>query len=323
MSEASASSSPAVDVTSAPLPWDVLVVGGLNTDFVGKGAGLPRAGETLNGDTFHQTAGGKGANQAVAVARLGGRVALVGAVGSDGRGEELKARLRGEGVDVSFVRTIEGVPTGAALIHVDGSGEKQILSVPGANCRPTPFDVTGSCEALGSPRVLLTQFELPIESVVAALRWARAGGTRTVLDPAPAVQVSDEVLALVDFLKPNSREAEVLTGVQVRDRASATRAARDLIARGVGTVAIQAADEGNLLVWNTGEYFLKRLPVESVDATGAGDAFAGALAIQIARGRSLEDAARHANAAAAHATTVLGAQEGLPTEDEIRALLSR
>ena len=314
---------PSAHDTSAARDWDVLVVGGLNTDFVGKGAGLPRAGETLNGDTFHQTAGGKGANQAVAVARLGGRVALVGAVGADGRGEELRARLRGEGVDVRFVRTVDDVPTGAALIHVDERGEKQILSVFGANCRSTPSDVTQACDALGVPRVLLTQFELPLESVVAALRWARRSGARTVLDPAPAVSVSDEVLTLVDYLKPNAHEAEALTGIAVRDRASAARAARDLIARGVGTVAIQAGEEGNLFVWNEGEYFLKRLPVKSVDATGAGDAFAGALALQLARGRSLEDAARYANAAAAHATTLLGAQEGLPTEDDLRALLSR
>jgi len=162
-----------------------------------------------------------------------------------------------------------------------------------------------------------------MESVVAALRWARAGGARTVLDPAPAVAVPDDVLGLVDVLKPNAREAQVLTGIEVRDRASAARAARDLIARGVGTVAIQAAEEGNLIVWKTGEYFLKRLPVESVDATGAGDAFAGALAVQMARGRSIEEAARYANAAAAHATTVLGAQEGLPTEAALSELLTR
>ena len=308
-------------MTTTSGTWDVIVIGGLNTDYVGRGAGLPRPGETLNGDTFHQTAGGKGANQAVAVARLGGRVALVGAIGADERGDELLKRLRGEGVDVRSVRKLEGVPTGAALIHVDDRGEKQILAVLGANCRPTPADVTEACEALGPARVLLTQFELPLESVIAALRWGRARGARTVLDPAPAVPVSDDVLALVDVLKPNATEAEVLTGITVTDRASAKRAADALLSRGAGTVAIQAGDEGNLVVWSGGEQFLPRVPVKSVDATGAGDAFAGALATCLARGLSIAEAGRFANAAAAHATTRLGAQEGLPTEEELRRLM--
>ena len=302
---------------------DVIVVGGINMDFVGRGDRLPRAGETVNGDTFRRTPGGKGANQAVAIARLGGRVALVGAVGADDRGAELCEGLGRSGVDVRFVRRIDGVPTGAAVIHVDASGEKQILAVPGANGRPTPADVAGACEALGPAGVLLTQFELPLETVTAALRWARGSGARTIVDPAPAIEVGDDVLGLVDVLKPNSREAEALTGVPVSDRSSATRAARQLIARGVGVVAIQAGDEGNLVLTANEEIWLPRIPVESVDATGAGDAFAGTLAVRLARGRSLDEAACAANAAAAHATTRLGAQEGLPTEDELHALLKR
>jgi ribokinase len=305
------------------LPLDVIVVGGLNTDYVGVGAGLPRPGETLNGTTFHQTAGGKGANQAVAVARLGGRVALVGAVGADDRGDELLRRLSGEAVDVRFVRTLSDVQTGAALIHVDERGEKQILAVLGANCRPTPSDIMHGCDALGGAHVLLTQFELPLESVVAALRWARGKGVRTVLDPAPAIPLSDDVLRLVDVLKPNAREAEVLTDIEVTDRVSAKRAASKLLSRGVGVVAIQAGDEGNLLLSSQEEHFMPRVAVKSVDATGAGDAFAGTLAVYLARGWSIEDAGKYANAAAAHATTVLGAQEGLPTEKDLHALLAK
>jgi ribokinase len=304
--------------------FEVIVVGGLNTDFVGVGNGLPRPGETLNGTVFHETAGGKGANQAVAVARLGGRVALVGAVGTDDRGEALLKRLAGERVDVQFVRKHAGIPTGAALIHVDARGEKQILAVLGANCRPAPADITAACDAIGRSRVLLTQFELPIEAVFAALRWARANGVRTVLDPAPAaVSVPDDLLRVVDVLKPNAHEAEALTGIEVTDRRSAARAAAALLARGVGAVAIQAGGEGNLLVSPEEERFFARLPVKTVDATGAGDAFAATLATYLARGRTLMEAGRFANAAAAHATTVLGAQEGLPTEAELQALLSR
>jgi ribokinase len=206
--------------------FDVIVVGGINTDYVAVGEGLPRPGETLNGTIFHETAGGKGANQAVAVARLGGRVALVGAVGTDERGDALLRKLAAERVDVRLVRAHAGIATGAALIHVDARGEKQILAVLGANCRPTASDITAACEAIGRGRVLLTQFELPIEAVFAALRWARANGVRTVLDPAPAaVSVPDDLLRVVDVLKPNAHEAEALTGIEVTDRASASRAA--------------------------------------------------------------------------------------------------
>jgi ribokinase len=304
--------------------FDVIVVGGLNTDFVGVGEDLPSPGETLNGTVFHETAGGKGANQAVAVARLGGRVALVGAVGGDERGEALLRKLSGERVDVQFVRKHAGVQTGAALIHVDARGEKQILAVLGANCRPRPMDVTSACDAIGRTRVLLTQFELPIDAVFAALRWARANDVRTVLDPAPAaVSVPDDLLRVVDVLKPNAHEAEALTGIEVTDRATASRAATALLGRGVGAVAIQAGGEGNLLVSREGEHFFARLPVKSVDATGAGDAFAATLATYLARGRTLAEAGRLANAAAAHATTVLGAQEGLPTEQELNALVGK
>jgi ribokinase len=302
--------------------FDVIVVGGLNTDFVGVGDGLPRPGETLNGSLFHETAGGKGANQAVAVARLGGRVALVGAVGADERGEALLGRLAAEHVDVRFVRKHSDAPTGAALIHVDARGEKQILAVLGANCRPTAADVVAACQTAGKPRVLLTQFELPIEAVTAALQWARANGVTTVLDPAPAApKVSDDLLRLVDVLKPNAHEAEALTGIPVTDRASASKAASALIKRGVRAVAVQAGGEGNLLVSSEGEHFLPRVPVKSVDATGAGDALAATLATYLARGRTFAEAGRHANAAAAHATTKLGAQEALPTEEELQAFL--
>lgn len=304
-------------------PLDVIVVGGLNTDYVARGEGLPRSGETLNGRTFFQGAGGKGANQAVAVARLGARAAMIGAVGADERGEALVAQLQAEGVDTRFVRAVPDAVTGVALIHVDERGEKQIMAVLGANDRPTAPDVVEACRSLAPARVLLTQFELPLEPVAAALRWARETGVCTVLDPAPAIAVPDAVLSLVDFIKPNAREAEVLTGTVVNDRATARRAAEQLLARGVRVVAVQAGDEGNLLVWRDGEQWLPRLPVRSVDATGAGDAFAAALAVAVARGASIEEAGRLANAAAAHATTKLGAQEGLATEAQLQTLLQQ
>jgi ribokinase len=171
--------------------------------------------------------------------------------------------------------------------------------------------------------VVLAQLEVRPECVEAAFTWARAVGARTVLDPAPPVQLRDELLSMTDVIKPNSAEAGVLTGIRVSDRGSARAAARALLVRGAKAIAITAGDEGNLIVWKDGEHWLPRLKVKAVDATGAGDAFAGTLALYLTRGCSLVEASKVANAAAALKTTKLGAQSGLPREPELREFLNR
>jgi ribokinase len=303
--------------------WDVIVIGGLNTDFLGRGKALPRPGETKDGDSFFTGPGGKGANQAVAVARLGGRVAMIGAVGNDDRGRQLVEQIRAEGVNVDHVRRIDNVQTGAAVIHVDAHAEKQILAIMGANRSLTASDVERACAQLQRTKVVLLQLEVQLECVKAAFKWARVVGARTVLDPAPAVRLPNDLLSLVDVIKPNSGEAAVLTGINVTGRDSARKAARKLLASGVGAIAIQAGEEGNLLVSKDDEHWLPRIKVKAVDATGAGDAFAGTLALYLARGRSLIEAATLANAAAALKTTKLGAQTGLPREEDVRALMEK
>ena len=309
--------------------FDVIVIGGLNTDFVAKGRSLPRPGETKDGETFLIGPGGKGANQAVAIARLGARVALIGAVGDDDRGRALVEIVRAEGVNVEHIRRIDTAPSGAAVIHVDERAQKQIFAVPGANHSLTVAHVRDALAALASVgrdfsrAIVLAQLEVPLECVETAFRWARENGATTVLDPAPAVPLSDTLLGMVDVLKPNGAEAGVLTGARVEDRQSARAAARKLLARGVGAVAIAAGDEGNLIVTVAGEHWMPRIKVNAVDATGAGDAFAGTLATYLARGRTLVEAASFANAAAALKTTKVGAQAGLPREEEILALLGR
>ena len=309
--------------------FDVIVIGGLNTDFVAKGRSLPRPGETKDGETFLIGPGGKGANQAVAIARLGARVALIGAVGDDDRGRALVEIVRAEGVNVEHIRRIDTAPSGAAVIHVDERAQKQIFAVPGANHSLTVAHVRDALAALASVgrdfsrAIVLAQLEVPLECVETAFRWARENGATTVLDPAPAVPLSDTLLGMVDVLKPNGAEAGVLTGARVEDRQSARAAARKLLARGVGAVAIAAGDEGNLIVTVDGEHWMPRIKVNAVDATGAGDAFAGTLATYLARGRTLVEAATFANAAAALKTTKVGAQAGLPREEEILALLGR
>lgn len=299
---------------------DVVVVGGMNTDFLVKGPKLPAPGSTVEGDEFQQGPGGKGANQAVAAARLGAKVAMVARAGSDERGAALTEALRAEGVRVdAVVRDLEA-PSGVALIMVDASGNKQILTAPGANRRLSGGDVGAAAAHIANTKVVLLSLEVPLEAILEAISLGRAAGARIVLDPAPARPLPAEVLGNVHVIRPNASEAEILTGVEVTDRESARRAADNLLHRGVAAAVI-GAPGGDLLVSPEGEEWLPHLPVASVDATGAGDAFAAALAVSIARGVGLTDAARLASAAAALATTRVGAQAGLPRREELESFL--
>src|SRR3954464_13440669 len=285
--------------------WDVVVVGGLNTDFLVRGSRLPRPGETLDGEEFMKAAGGKGANQAVAAARLGARVAFVGCIGKDARGVGLVKGLKAEGVHTGFVKKTARVATGAALIMVGEGGEKLIYVAPGSNRHLDPSDVTAAGSLLARARVLLIQFEVPMNTVLHTVKLARKSGALVVLDPAPAATMPKGLLKLVDVIRPNASEAEALTGVRVRDRGSARKAAKKLLEQGARLAATQAGDSGDLLVWRDGEAFFPRRQVKSVDATGAGDAFAAGLAVALAEGRSFVEAGLLANAAAALATTKL------------------
>ncbi len=300
--------------------FDVVVVGGANIDYLVKGEELPKPGTTVTGQLFQEAPGGKGANQAVAIARLGGRAAVIASVGSDQRGEALVERLVQECVDTSAIVRHSTAPTGVALIAVDASGEKQIVWAPGANERLTPSSIAAAADLFTSTKIVLLQLEIPIEGVEAAIRLARAAGARVVLDPAPAAPLREEILRDVHVIRPNAFEASVLTGIEVRDRTSARRAAENLIRRGVRAACV-GAPGGNLLVSDEGETWLPHLPVEVVDATGAGDAFAGALALALAEGSDLAHAARFAHAASALATTKVGAQAALPRRDAVMALL--
>ncbi len=314
--------------TSLLKQWDVVVVGGANTDYLARGPRLPQAGETVQGNAFEPAeAGGKGANQAVAAARLGAHVAFVGRVGADARGRTLLKRLKAERVNVEHVSIDQRAPTGVALINVDARGEKQILVAPGANQRLSASGVRRAAKLIRNARVLVLQFEVPMQANLAAARLAHEAGVVTVLDPAPATRAPVELLRLVTVIRPNEHEAEALTGAKVNDRKSARSAAEHLLSYGV-RAAIIAAGDGNLLVWRGGnsrneERWLPKLPVKSVDATGAGDAFAAALAVALAEGRTFTEAAVFANAAAALTTTRLGAQAALPKRGAVLSLLRR
>src|SRR5215204_2170923 len=282
---------------------DIVVLGGANIDYLARGATLPRPGETIDGFEFLKAGGGKGANQAVAAARLGARVAFIGRVGRDDSGDELLDLLHAERIDVRFLTRDPKAPTGVALVMIDGDAEKQIMVAPGANHTLSVRDVRRARDLISSSQVLLTQFEVPMQSVLEAARLAGDAGVPIVVDPAPPRPVPHELINRAAIIRPNSAEAEAITGVKVTDLASGREAARRLLELGAGAVATQAGNHGDLLVWNGGEQLFPRLRVKSVDATGAGDAFAAALAVGLSEKRSLVEAGAFANAVAALATT--------------------
>jgi ribokinase len=303
--------------------YDVVVVGKANIDYLVRGPRLPAPGQSVNGSAFQEAAGGKGANQAVAAARLGARVALVARVGRDARGDAVLAKLHDEAVDTRFVSRDPEELTGIALCQVAASGEKQILSSAGANARLTAACVREAASVLSSARVVLCQLGVPLEAVEEAVRLARSARALVMLDPGPPSPIPNALIAQVDVIRPNTSEAQMLTGIRVRDRASAREAARDLLRRGVKTAAVQAADQGDVLVSRDRDLWLPRFEVNRIDATGAGDAFASAFAVCLAQGKPLEESGPFASAAAALATTVLGAQASMPRRDAVLRLLAR
>ncbi|MBC8146285.1 MAG: ribokinase [bacterium] len=299
----------------------VVVVGSINIDYQIRTATLPRPGETVEGSQFLESHGGKGANQAIAIARLDAHTSLVARIGANGVGAI--NHLNEFGVDTSNVRVDESVSTGIALIVVDASGEKTITVHRGANERISVADVSAASDVIASADILMVQLEIPIDVVYYALKLGRELKTMTVLDPAPATALDDELLVLVDVIRPNATEAETLTGVHVVDSGSALRAAHELIRRGAGIAAVAAAGDGNVIASRDSEHCVPLFDVQSIDATGAGDAFAAALAIRIWESQPLQDAVEFASASAALATTAMGAQTALPSRNAVEAFLKR
>ena len=300
----------------------VVVFGSINMDLVVRTPRLPTPGETLTGHTFFTAPGGKGANQAVACARLGVPTRMVGRVGDDLFGEQLRASLRSFGVQDDGVLTTPG-PSGVALIAVDDTAENTIVIVPGANGAVSIADIPRLERALDGARALLLQLEVPIETVVAAARAAHTRGVTVILDPAPALPLPDELYALADIITPNEHEAATLTGIAVRDDQGAIAAARALIARGARRVAIKLGARGALTADTEGEQFWSSFTVTPVDTVAAGDAFNGGLAVALSEGRSFDEAIRWGLAAGALSVTRHGAQPSMPERNEVLTLLAQ
>jgi len=294
----------------------VVVVGSVNADLVVSVAQLPRAGETVAGGTFARHGGGKGANQAVAAARAGASVAIVGAVGADDLGEEALRELAAEGIDVSAVARLDGVATGVAAIIVDKAGENQIAVASGANAQLGGDAVTQALARLltAARGVVLLGHEVPEAAVVAGARAAHAAGWQCVLNPAPARPLPDALGNVM--LTPNADEARALAGVD-----DVEAAARALAVRTGAPVLVTLGADGALLLRGDAAERLPAPRVDVVDTTGAGDTVNGALAAELAAGRPLRDAARFALTAAALSTRAPGARAGMPRRDEVLAAL--
>ena len=298
---------------------DVFVVGSINTDFIVRVERRPAPGETVAGSDLVTAAGGKGANQAVAVARLGGDVALLGRVGSDARGDALRETLRDAGVDDRFVHATPDAATGSALVMVTPDGENAIVVSPGANAFVDIADVEAATRAFDGARCVLLQLELHLDVVVHSLERAARAQKRAILNAAPAQPLPREVLALLDPLVVNEHEAAVLLGTSVAVDA-AERAARALVALGARSVVITFGADGAAAATRDGSYqTFAATATRAVDATGAGDAFTGALALELARGAPFHAAVRFGVRAGTLAVQRLGAQASLPTRDEVES----
>lgn len=301
----------------------IVVVGSSNTDMVVKSRTIPRPGETVIGGTFVSNAGGKGANQAVAAARLGGEVAMVARVGKDMFGDEAKAGLEREGIDVSCVKQDESAATGIALILVDEQAENSISVASGANENLSPSDVDEAEDRFGlisGADVLVVQLETPMATLKRTAELAAQFGVPLILDPAPATRdgLPEELLSRLTLIKPNETEASFLTGIEVHDVPSAKEAAKILHAKGVRQVVVTLGKEGALVSDGVSEpTVLPAISVQAVDSTAAGDAFSGAVACALAEGKSLVEAAKFAITAAGLSVTKLGAQQSMPTREEV------
>jgi ribokinase len=300
----------------------VVVVGSSNTDMTVRVPRIPAPGETVLGSHFQITAGGKGANQAVAAARAGAQVVFVTALGADALGDTALENVVREGIDAGLVRRVPDAPSGVALIVVhDGSGENAIAVAPGANLALRPADVDPLAGVLEPGDVVLLQLEIPIETVEAAARIAVTRGARVILNPAPARVLPDSLLGAVSMLTPNEAEAEQLAGAAMKGTAGLSGAAAALHARGARDVLITLGARGVFASTGDGSALVAGFAVTAVDTTAAGDVFNGALAAALVGGRSTGDAIRFGCAAAAISVTRPGAQVSAPRRDEIETFL--
>jgi ribokinase len=301
----------------------VLIVGSLNIDVVTYLEKMPEPGQTVVGDRIEIFPGGKGLNQAVAAARAGGDVTMVGVIGNDSNSGLLKEVLLKEKINSDYVRQVTGV-CGTAIIEVDNLGRNRIIVIPGANSQLKASDLKSDLlKQISNRQVLLCQLESPISELFIIFQEAKKSNFFTILNPAPAQQLEKNFIQLIDLLVPNQFEAEFLTGIKVIDDISAIAAGKDLISKGAKSVLITLGEMGSVLVTNEDAEFFSAFKVKAVDTTAAGDAFCGALAVALSEGLDVKSAIRFASATGALSVQSEGATTSMPTRQEIQKLLGK
>lgn len=296
----------------------ILVIGSSNTDMVVRTKHFPSPGETVLGGTFFMNPGGKGANQAVASARLGGHVTFITKIGTDIFGQQALKQFQQEGIDTSYVLSDAELPSGVALITVDYAGENCIVVAPGSNASLSTRDIEQAKDEFQNCSVVLMQLEIPLSTVTRAAEIAFKNNKRVILNPAPAAQLPDELLKYLFLLTPNRSEAELLTGISIHDDHSRKTAAQKLREKGIENIIITLGSEGAYIFNDQISIHIPTEKVDAVDSTAAGDVFNGAIAVALAEGNSLEDSVAFANKAAAISVTRHGAQASSPFRKEIK-----
>ena len=296
----------------------IIVIGSANTDMVVKSKELPLPGETILGGTFFMNAGGKGANQAVAAARLGGKVTFVAKVGNDIFGKQTIEGLRSESINTDYVFVDGEAPSGTALIMVNEEGENCIVVAPGANARLLPADI-GQVKDMADATIILMQLEIPMETIEAVARIAKANQQKLIINPAPAQSLSNELLKGLFLITPNETEASLLTGIKVEDVSTASQAAKIFLGKGVENVIITLGRQGAYFQNNHMELKVDAPVVEAMDTTAAGDTFSGALTVAIIENMDWKRAVEFAVNAASISVTRMGAQASVPYRKEINS----
>lgn len=301
------------------IPKRIVVVGSTNMDMVVKTAHIPVPGETVLSGSFFMNPGGKGANQAVTIARLGGDISFISKVGNDVFGKQSAQLFDEEGINTYYLLCDDELPSGVALITVDNSGENSIVVASGANANLLPSDLEGALNEISKADFVLMQLEIPMETIEFVAEYATSKGVKVILDPAPAQELSSKLLGHIDIITPNKTEAEILSGIKVKNLEHAKKAARIIYKKGVKNVVITMGEWGAIICREGKTIMVEAQKVEALDSTAAGDVFNGALAIALSEGKDLEEAVRFACKVAAISVTRMGAQSSIPYRNEIVA----
>ncbi|MDU1540727.1 MAG: ribokinase [Paraclostridium sp.] len=294
----------------------ICVIGSINMDLVVNVDEMPKKGQTLIGSNFKEVPGGKGANQAVAASRLGANVCMVGKVGSDGFGQNLLNQLKNNNVDTKYIQIEEGA-SGVALITVDKNAENAIVVSPGANFKLAQKDIDNCIDAIKESNVVVIQLETPIDTIKYALEKSKELDKFTILNPAPAVKLGDDIIKNVDLLTPNETELEILSGVSINNEDDILKAAQVMLEKGVKKLIVTLGSKGSLYIDKENKIFKKSYKVDAIDTTAAGDSYTGAIAVSLSQGKNVEDAIDFASRVGALCVTKEGAQTSLPTIEEV------